>query len=67
MIKEITRVIFATLQDRKHAITAADLLIDRVLPFFEEQQIPLLRMLTDRGTEYNGKVEDGHDYQLYLS
>lgn len=24
-------------------------------------------MLTDRGTEYNGKVEYGHDYQLYLT
>ncbi len=36
--------------DNKHAITAADALNDRVLPFFEEQQIPVLRMLTDRGS-----------------
>lgn len=62
-----TRVAFAKLYDRKHAITAADALNDKVLPFFEEQQIPILRMLTDRGTEYNGKVEHGHDYQLYLT
>lgn len=67
VIDTYTRVAFAKLYDRKHAITAADMLNDRVLPFFEEQQIPLLRMLTDRGTEYNGKVEHGHDYQLYLT
>ncbi len=67
IIDTYTRVAFAKLYDRKHAITAADALNDRVLPFFEEQQIPVLRMLTDRGTEYNGKVEYGHDYELYLT
>ena len=50
----------------KTPITAADLLNDRVLPFFEEHRLPLLRILTDRGTEYCGKVET-HDYQLYLA
>ena len=39
---------------------------DRVLPFFEQHQLPMLRILTDRGTEYCGKVEQ-HDYELYLS
>jgi len=67
VIDTYTRVAFAKLYDRKHAITAADALNDKVLPFFEEQQIPVLRMLTDRGTEYNGKVEYGHDYELYLT
>lgn len=67
VIDTYTRVAFAKLYDRKHAITAADVLNDRVLPFFEEQEIPVLRMLTDRGTEYNGKLEQGHDYQLYLT
>jgi transposase InsO family protein len=67
IIDTYTRVAFTKLYDNKHAITAADALNDRVLPFFEEQQIPLLRMLTDRGTEYNGKVEYGHDYELYLT
>lgn len=67
IIDTYTRVAFAKLYDRKHAITAADALNDRVLPFFEEQQIPVLRILTDRGTEYNGKVEYGHDYELYLT
>ncbi|WP_291973157.1 integrase core domain-containing protein, partial [Candidatus Symbiopectobacterium sp.] len=45
---------------------AADLLNDRVLPFYEAQGLPVLRILTDRGTEYCGKVEQ-HDYQLYLA
>jgi transposase InsO family protein len=39
---------------------------NRVLPFFEEYGMGILRMLTDRGTEYCGKVEQ-HDYQLYLA
>jgi hypothetical protein len=64
-IDTYSRVAFAKLYQSKHAITSADVLNDRVLPFFEEQQIPLLRILTDRGTEYNGKPEH-HEYQLYL-
>jgi hypothetical protein len=58
-------VAMAKLYDRKNAITAADMVNDLVLPFFEEQQIPLLRILTDRGTEYCGKAEY-HEYELYL-
>ena len=61
-----TRVAFAKVYLQKQAIQAADLLNDRVIPFFEEHEIPLLRMLTDRGTEYCGKP-DQHDYQLYLA
>ncbi len=64
-IDTYSRVAFAKLYTSKHAITSADILNDRVLPFFEEQQIPLLRILTDRGTEYKGKVEH-HEYELYL-
>jgi transposase InsO family protein len=60
------RVAFAKLYDRKTPITSADLLNDRVIPFFEAHEIPLLRMLTDRGTEFCGKV-DHHEYELYLS
>jgi len=65
-IDTYTRVAFAKLYTQKHAITAADMLNDRVCPFFEEQEIPLLRILTDRGTEYCGK-KDQHEYQLYLA
>ena len=42
------------------------MLNDRVLPFFEAHDIPLLRVLTDRGTEYCGAREH-HEYQLYLA
>jgi transposase InsO family protein len=61
-----SKMAFAKLYDRKNALTSADLLNDKVVPFFEEQQIPLLRMLTDRGTEYCGKREY-HEYELYLT
>lgn len=61
-----SKMALAKLYDRKTAITAADLLNDKVVPFFEEQEIPLLRVLTDRGTEYCGKREY-HEYELYLT
>ena len=61
-----TRVAFTKLYDRKNALVAADLLNDRVMPFFEDHGIPLLRVLTDRGTEYCGNREH-HEYQLYLA
>lgn len=60
------KVAFAKLYTMKSAITSADILNDRVLPFFESQGVDLLRILTDRGTEYCGKIEN-HAYQLYLS
>lgn len=60
------KVAFAKLYTTKTPIAAADLLNDRVLPFYQEHQVALLRVLTDRGTEYCGKVEQ-HDYQLYLA
>lgn len=60
-----SRVAICKLYTQKTAITAADHLNDRVIPFFESHDIPLLRILTDRGTEYCGKPEH-HAYQLYL-
>jgi transposase InsO family protein len=65
-IDTYAKVAMAKLYDRKNALVAADLLNDRVLPFFEEHDIPLLRILTDRGSEYCGNREY-HEYQLYLS
>jgi len=59
-------VAMAKLYTTKTPITAADLLNDRVLPFFAEHGMGVLRILTDRGTEYCGKAET-HDYQLYLA
>ena len=56
----------AMLYTTKTPITAADLLNDRVLPFFAGQGMGIVRILTDRGTEYCGRPEN-HDYQLYLA
>ena len=61
-----SKVAFCKLYDRKTPITAADLLNDKVVPFFEEHEIPLCRVLTDRGTEYCGRPES-HEYELYLA
>ena len=61
-----SKVAFAKLYTTKTPITSADVLNDKVLPFFESQELPMLRILTDRGTEYCGKAES-HDYQLYLA
>lgn len=55
----------AKLYPTKTPITGADLLNDRVLPFFASWEMGLIRILTDRGTEYCGKLEM-HDYELYL-
>ena len=66
VIDTYSRVAFAKLYERKIALTAADMLNDRVLPFFEDEDVPVLRMLTDRGTEYCGNREH-HEYQLYLA
>jgi len=65
-IDTYAKVVFAKLYDRKTPITAAELLNDRVLPFYAEHDIPLLRMLTDRGTEFCGNPER-HEYELYLA
>jgi transposase InsO family protein len=61
-----SKVAFAKLYTTKTPITAADMLNDKVFPFFEQQELPMLRILTDRGTEYCGKAEQ-HDYELYLA
>jgi transposase InsO family protein len=64
-IDTYSKLAFVKLYDRKNAITAADMLNDRVIPFFEEHGVPLLRILTDRGSEYCGNRET-HEYALYL-
>lgn len=64
-IDTYSKVAFAKLYDRKTPLTAADLLNDRVVPFFEAHEVRLSRVLTDRGTEYCGT--DRHEYELYLA
>ncbi len=61
-----SKVAQAKLYTTKTPITAADLLNDRVLPFHDEHDLPVLRIMTDRGTEYCGRA-DKHDYQLFLA
>jgi hypothetical protein len=65
-IDTYSKVAFTKLYDRKNALVAADMLNDQVVPFFEQHDLRLLRVLTDRGTEYCG-VRDQHEYQLYLA
>jgi transposase InsO family protein len=61
-----SKVAFAKLYTTKTPITSADVLNDRVLPFFEQQELPMRRILTNREMGYCGRV-DSHDYQLYLA
>ena len=64
-IDTYAKVAFAKLYDRKTPITAAEILNDRVVPFYDEHAIRLSRMLTDRGTEFCGS--ESHEYELYLA
>ena len=66
VIDTYSKIGFAKLYDRKNALVAADMLNDRVVPFFEQHDLKLMRMLTDRGTEYCGNRET-HEYELYLA
>lgn len=61
-----SKVALCKLYTMRTALAAADMLNDRVMPFFEDQQLPLLRILTDRGSEYCGTPES-HEYQLMLA
>ncbi|MDY6791695.1 MAG: IS481 family transposase [Thermodesulfobacteriota bacterium] len=65
VIDTYSSVAFAKLYTGKIPVTAADTLNDRVLPFFEDQNVPVLRVLTDRGTEFCGSL-DKHPYELFL-
>jgi transposase InsO family protein len=66
VIDTYSKVGFAKLYTRKTPLTAADILNDRVVPFFDEHEIRIDRMLTDRGTEFCG-AHDRHEYELYLA
>src|ERR671916_42575 len=65
-IDTYAKVAFAKLYDRKTPLTAADLLNDRVVPFYDQHEVKLCRVLADRGTEYCGNPEH-HEYELYLA
>ena len=65
-IDTYAKIAFAKLYDRKTPLTAADLLNDRVVPFYDQHEVRLCRVLTDRGAEYCGNPEH-HEYELYLA
>jgi len=65
VVDTFSSVAFAKLYEKKTPVTAADCLNDKVLPFFEEQDVDVLRVLTDRGTEFCGR-DDTHPYELFL-
>jgi transposase InsO family protein len=65
-IDTYTKIALVKLYDRKNALVAAEFLNDRVIPWYDEHDVRLLRILTDRGTEYCGNRET-HEYQLYLA
>lgn len=56
---------FAKLYLDKTQTVAADFLNSKVLPFFDQNGISILRVLTDNGREYCG-IRDTHHYQLFL-
>ncbi|HEY3373443.1 MAG TPA: IS481 family transposase [Candidatus Aquicultor sp.] len=57
---------FGKLYTSKLPVTAADILYDRVLPFYGAEGVPVLNILTDNGTEFKGKL-DSHHYELFLA
>lgn len=57
---------FAKVYTSKMPITAADLLYDRVLPFYEALGVPVDAVLTDNGREFCG-VKEQHPYELLLA
>lgn len=66
VVDTYSSVAWAKLYTAKVAVTAADTLNDRVLPFFEAEDVPILRLLTDRGTEYCGR-SDSHPFEVFLA
>ncbi len=54
---------FAKVYTAKMPITAADLLYDRVLPFYEALGVEVKAILTDNGREFCG-LPDKHPYEL---
>jgi transposase InsO family protein len=56
---------FAKVYLEKTSLVAADFLNDKVLPFFDEYGVRILRLLSDNGAEYCGRPES-HPYELFL-
>jgi transposase InsO family protein len=56
---------FAKVYTSKMPVTSADLLYDRVLPFYDALGVKVQAVLTDNGREYCGRP-DNHPYELFL-
>ena len=56
---------FGKLYTSKRQETAADILYDRVLPFYQSHDLPVQAVLTDNGTEYKGRPTI-HMYEIFL-
>lgn len=56
---------FGKLYTSKLPETAADILYDKVLPFYEEHTLKVEHILTDNGREYCGRAMV-HPYQIFL-
>jgi transposase InsO family protein len=56
---------FGKLYTSKLPETAVDVLYDRVLPFYESQDLKVENILTDNGREYCGRAMI-HPYQIFL-
>ena len=57
---------FAKVYTSKMPITSADLLYDRVLPFYDALGVAVKTILTDNGREFCGRPEQ-HPYELLLA
>jgi len=57
---------FGKLYLSKLPMTAVDVLHDRVLPFYEEHQVEVQRVLTDSGREFCGRALH-HPFELFLA
>jgi transposase InsO family protein len=57
---------FAKVYTAKMPVTAADLLYDRVLPFYEALGVKVGAILTDNGREFCG-IQERHRYELLLA
>ena len=66
LIDSYSRLTHGKVYQEKTALTGVDLLNDRILPWYQQEGVPLLRILTDRGSEYKGRLEH-HAYDLLLS
>jgi transposase InsO family protein len=60
-----SRFAFGHLYTSKVPVTAVHVLNEKVLPFFEEHECPIVTILTDNGREYCGRM-DGHPFELFL-